>query len=332
MTDLNSLMEQMNNEMASAEAFQPKQTKTFERDERIFRIGKDQDGNGSAKIRFIPSYNTEKNKLNTFITKLEHSIEQYSPYTKADGKKDKRFIKKVCPRTIDSKAECPICDHGWDNYKDLKAEGNEAEAKKFLKFVNKERYLTNIQVIEDKNNPENNGKIFVLEYGNQLKEIIQKEMQPSDEDIEERGMQPFNAWDMVKGRYFRLKLTDGKFTSNGFPSWTESFFSKESEAHVNGVDEMKEILEKAHVLDEYIAEDKIESTEELQSALEYVTFQNGDKTKTDKKEDAQSLSSMKTMDDEPKPEPKKENSPKKEEQKQESGVMDSIDDFLADFE
>lgn len=153
------------------------------------------------------------------------------------------------------------------------------EAKQFLKFASKERYISNILIIEDTENPSNQGKVFLYEYGAQLQELIKKAMQPTDEEQKEKGLRPFNAWDLMQGKDFRLKLTSGKETSNGFPTWVNSFFSTEASAVVTDEAGMRALLDTTYCLDEFVSPDAISNEEKLMKQLDYVTWKTVGKTK-----------------------------------------------------
>jgi hypothetical protein len=105
-----------NNKINEAiEAFKPKK-ESFS-DDRIYKISKDKEGNGSVLIRFIPVFNEPKTKLDTFITKKMHSInnERF-----VNGKKEQKWTGDlICPSQHGDK-DCPICTYGWDNYEEAK--------------------------------------------------------------------------------------------------------------------------------------------------------------------------------------------------------------------
>lgn len=266
--NLNDMMSAMNEQMSDPNAFKKPSNSEFEKDTRFYTVSKKKDGSASVKIRLIPSFNAEKNRLQTFVTQSVHSIEIYQ------GDK-KRFIKEVCPKSVGGKdAKCPICDHCWDNYMPLKEAGQKdsKEAKALLKFAPKDRFITNILILEDNEIPDNNGKVFLYEFGGQIQELIKKQMQPSEEEMKEKGLKPFNAWDLTSGRDFRLKLTPAKETANGFPSWSDSFFSNDSSGVVTTEAQLKELLDMTYCLDEFTSSDKVLPEEKLQDRLDYVTW------------------------------------------------------------
>ncbi len=272
---LTDLFNQMNEQMQTPEAFEKPKEGGFESDTRFYKISKDKDGNGSVKIRFLPTLAGDKSKMMTFISRPIHAPTQYK---QVGSENKKRFISEVCPKHLGKDKECPICDYAWDNYNRL-IDTDDKAAKKFpATFASKNRYISNIQILEDKENPENEGKIFLFEYGEQIHKLIKKQSQPSAEEISEKGLKAFNAWDVLNGRDFRLKLKAGKFTDNGFPSWEESFFVTEASKHVADMKGLEELLEKTICLDEFLDETHINSVEKIQKSLDYVLFRD-DKAK-----------------------------------------------------
>jgi hypothetical protein len=62
-------------------------------------------------------------------------------------------------------------------------------------------YVSNIYVVSDPDNPENNGKTFLYTYGAKIFEKIMDSMQPKYED--ESPVNPFDLW---KGANFKMKI------------------------------------------------------------------------------------------------------------------------------
>ena len=62
-------------------------------------------------------------------------------------------------------------------------------------------YISNIYVISDKANPQNEGKVFLYKYGKKIHDKINDLMNPEFED--EKPINPFDLWD---GANFKLKI------------------------------------------------------------------------------------------------------------------------------
>lgn len=316
--------------------------KKFEADERFYKISKDSDGSGTVIIRFLPTFNKDKTHLIPSITVPKHVVNNKRG-------EDTRFISVTCSKTFGNE-DCPICSYCWDNFNEGKEAGlanDSKEQKSFLKFAPNDHFITNIMVIKDELNPQNEGKVFLFEYKAQLAKLIKTETNPTDKEVQYKGKTKFNAWDVFNGRNFVLTLTSGKFTDNGYPSWTESFFAAENTPLVESEDEFKELLEKTHDINEFVSSDSKYNLpeDELQQKLDYILFRNT-KGKSQKKpvqeeseeESKGSVEDMYKKKPEPTPEPIKEDTPpfepdEKEEKpapKKESKPQDK-DDFFAKF-
>ncbi len=62
-------------------------------------------------------------------------------------------------------------------------------------------YYANIYVVQDKANPQNEGKVFLYKFGKKIFDKIMEAMQPEFED--ETPINPFDFW---QGANFKLKL------------------------------------------------------------------------------------------------------------------------------
>jgi len=63
------------------------------------------------------------------------------------------------------------------------------------------QYYSNIYVVKDSANPENEGKVFLYRYGKKIFDKVMETMQPAFED--ETPVNPFDFWE---GANFKLKL------------------------------------------------------------------------------------------------------------------------------
>lgn len=182
------------------DSFSKEQRQSYQ-DERFWVLTKDDNGNGSAVIRFLP--NKDEEKLPFKIT-YKHSL-----YIDA-----KSFIDR-CPTTIGK--DCPICEWNKDQTTDV--------VKKELKSYRKKHWIANILVISDPKNRENEGKIFLFEFGTQVFNILKETLQPEvDEDDVELGIndekKPLFFYCPDEGANFRIKVKkDGEY-----PSWSRSSF------------------------------------------------------------------------------------------------------------
>lgn len=163
--------------------------KTFEKkvDEHLY-IPKLKDGMATVLLRFLPP---PENDIPLLIAEEHrHAIQR------EDGK----WLICRCPKTVSKTAKCPVCDEGSAQWK----AGNQALAKKLFKST---KYFVNVLVINDINNPENNGKIFVMRIGKKLLSKINAKMYPSETDIS-LGDEAVNVFDYENGMNFKLVIKE----------------------------------------------------------------------------------------------------------------------------
>lgn len=180
-------------------------TKSY-KDERFWVLSKDETG-GSAIIRFLPNKNE---KELPFKIQFKHSI----------WLNGKNFIDR-CPTTIGK--ECPVCD--W----------NKTQSRDFVKtnkMYRNRHWIANILVISDPKNRENEGKVFLFEFGTQIYEILKEAISPTpDTDEEELGLasepkEPLYFYCPDNGANFKLKFK--RKNKNDMGTWLESTFLKPS--------------------------------------------------------------------------------------------------------
>ena len=240
--DFDSMVSEIGNDPFAA------QSNKFAEDNRFYKLGKDKDGNGGAVIRFLPDKN--RNMIQQ-VYKINTTIEK-------NGKK--RFVNELSPATIGS--PCPFQEE-WQRLWNL---GEKDESKKFGRAV---RYYANIKVIKDPANPDNEGKIFLLDMSGSLKDKIQKLVNPSqtDKDLGAVAKQLFNP---IKGNSFRLLARKG---TNGIINYDSSDAVPEETAIYASVEEaFAEITSKTYDLSDFKKLETYMPYEKLQEKLRWVTF------------------------------------------------------------
>jgi len=185
--DVNAFnFEAMKQSMGGTDPFAT-QTKKYAKDERFYTLAKDKDGNGAALIRFLPDSERgmiqQMFKINTTVTK--------------NGKK--RFVSEFSPATIG--AACPFQEKWQDKWN----AGDKDTARLYSRSV---RFITNIKVLKDPANPENEGKIFMYEISNSMKDKLQAAIDPSEQD-RSLGAQPKELFNPLAGNSFRLVAKKG---------------------------------------------------------------------------------------------------------------------------
>ena len=138
--------------------------------------------------------------------------------------------------------------------------GNEKDKETVRKQKRKLSYYSNIYVVKDPANPQNEGKVFLFKYGKKIFDKILNAMQPEFED--EKPINPFDFW---AGANFRLKIRKVE----GYWNYDKSEFDSSSPL-LDDDDAMEALWKKQYSLSALIAPDQFKTFEELEKRLNYV--------------------------------------------------------------
>ena len=209
-------------------------------DERFWKLSVDKSNNGYAVIRFLPAPDGEDLPF----------AKVYSHAFQGPG----GWLIDQCLTTINQK--CPVCEHNsalWNNGTDA---GKEVARKQKRKLT----YVSNIYVVKDPANPENEGKVFLFKYGKKIFDKIMEAMQPEYEDET-----PINAFDFWQGANFKLKAKNVA----GYRNYDSSEFASVSPL-LDDDDAMEAIWKKQYSLAEFVAADQFKTYDELKRRLDSV--------------------------------------------------------------
>jgi len=224
------------------------QSTSYARDERFFILTKDIDGNGAALIRFLPD--SEKGiiqklfKINTTIVKNDK----------------KRFVSEFSPSTIGQ--PCPF----QEKWQDLWNSGDKDGAKIYGRGI---RYVTNIKVLKDPVNPDNEGKIFMYEMSGVMKDKIQNALEPSEQDIS-LGALPKELFNPLRGNSFRLVAKRGANNQINYDS--SEVVNEVTSIYDTVEDALEDIKNNSYLLSDLLNPESFMSYEELQKKEKWVTF------------------------------------------------------------
>jgi hypothetical protein len=149
-----------------------------------------------------------------------------------------------------------VCEHNsglWNNGTDA---GKEVARKQKRKLT----YMSNIYVVKDPANPENEGKVFLFKYGKKIFDKLTAAMQPEFED--EEAIDPFDFW---QGANFKLKAKNVA----GYRNYDSSEFAR-PEALLDDDDALEAIWKKQYSLAEFVSPDQFKTYEELKARLHSV--------------------------------------------------------------
>jgi hypothetical protein len=155
------------------------------KDDRFWKPELDQASNGFAVIRFLPVVDGEDVP---WARVFSHGFQ---------GKGG--WLIENCPTTLGKK--CPICEGN----NELWNSGVESDKEIARQRKRKLSYISNIMVISDPANRENEGQVFLFRYGKKIFDKISDSMQPKFP-----GEEPVNPFDFWKGQNFKMKKINMK--------------------------------------------------------------------------------------------------------------------------
>ena len=148
--------------------------------------------------------------------------------------------------------------------------GVESDKEIARKQKRKLQYYSNIYVVQDSANPENEGKVFLYRYGKKIFDKLMETMQPAFED--ETPINPFDLWE---GANFKLKICK----VDGYWNYDKSEF--DSVTQLKSTDEELETIWNAeHSLADFTAPSNFKSYDELKTRLDAVLSDTVVATKT----------------------------------------------------
>ncbi len=200
----------------------------------------DKSGNGYAVIRFLPAPNGEDLP---FVKLYSHAFQGPGGW----------YIENSLT-TLGQKD--PVSEYNselWNNGTDS---GKDTARKQKRKLT----YVSNIYVVKDPTNPENEGKVFLFKYGKKIFDKITAAMQPEFED--EEAIDPFDFW---QGANFKLKAKNVA----GYRNYDSSEFAAVTPL-LDDDDALEELWKKQYSLAEIVANDQFKSYDVLRARLEAV--------------------------------------------------------------
>ena len=209
-------------------------------DDRLWKLDVDKSGNGYAVIRFLPAPDGEDLP---FVKLYSHAFQGPGGW----------YIENSLT-TLGGKD--PVSEYNtqlWNNGTDS---GKETARKQKRKLT----YTSNIYVVKDPANPENEGKVFLFKYGKKIFDKLTAAMQPEFED--EEAIDPFDFW---QGANFKLKAKNVA----GYRNYDSSEFAPQSPL-LDDDDALEAIWKKEISLAEIVAPEQFKSYDDLKRRLNYV--------------------------------------------------------------
>ena len=209
-------------------------------DDRFWKAELDKSGNGYAVIRFLPPPNGEEM---AWAKIFNHGFQGPGGW----------YIENSLP-TIGQKD--PLAEYNstlWNS-------GIEANKEIARKQKRRLTYFSNIYVVEDKANPQNEGKVCLFRYGKKIFDKVSSMANPEFED--ESPVDVFNLWE---GANFKLKIRK----VDGFSNYDKSEFITPAPLFEDDA-KLEETWNSQHPLEEFVNEKNFKSYDELKSRLDIV--------------------------------------------------------------
>ena len=206
-------------------------------DERFWKPSMGKGDTGSAIIRFLPA--PEGCDL-PWVQVWSHAFQ-------SNGK----WIIDNCLTTLGK--QCPVCEAN----RELWNTGNKDNQNIVRDRKRKLSYYSNIYVVKDPANPENEGKVFLYKFGKKIFDKITAAMKPEFDDE-----QPINPFDFWSGANFKLKLVK----KDGYWNYDKSEFAEVS-VLLDNDDELETIYKSLNNLNDFIDPEQFKSYEDLKKRL-----------------------------------------------------------------
>ena len=218
----------------------PQEKKSYV-DERLWKPVLDKTGNGYAVIRFLPAV---KGEDLPGAKVWNHAFQ---------GTTGQWYIENSLTTLGNNDPVSELNSAYWNS-------GVESDKEIARRQKRKLQYFSNIYVVSDPKNPENEGKVFLFRFGKKIFDKCMEAMQPAFED--ETPVNPFDFWE---GANFKLKIRK----VDGYWNYDKSEFEAPSPLFDND-DAIEEVWKQQYALNEFTAPTNFKSYDELKTRLDMV--------------------------------------------------------------
>ena len=210
-------------------------------DERFWKPEVDAAGNGYAVIRFLPAPEGE-------------TVPWAKVYSHAFQGPGGWYIENSLTTLNEKDPVGEVNRKLWNS-------GSDEDKETARKQKRKLQYYSNILVVKDPKNPENEGKVFLYKYGKKIHDKILAAMQPEFQDED-----PVNVFDLWEGANFKLKIKKVA----GYWNYDSSEFARPSALLDGDDDALEAIWNKEYSLAEITGSDQFKSYDQLKDRLNVV--------------------------------------------------------------
>ena len=211
-------------------------------DERLWKPVVDKSGNGYAVIRFLPC--TEGEDL-PWVRYWDHGFKGPNGLWYIENS-----LTSIGQPDPVSEMNSVLWNSGRDEDKTIAR-----DRKRRL------HYVSNVLVVSDPSNPENEGKVFLYKFGKKIFDKIMEAMQPAFEDET-----PCNPYDFWEGADFKIKIRKVE----GWVNYDKSEFSKPTALHEGDENRLEDVYGKLYALQDFLKPENYKSYDELKTKLNRV--------------------------------------------------------------
>jgi hypothetical protein len=205
---------------------------------KFWKPTRDKAGNGFAVIRFLPAPQGEEMP---FVRLWDHGFQ---------GPTGLWYIENSLTTLNQDDPVSEFNSKLWNS-------GVESDKEQARKQKRRLKYTANIYVVKDSGNPENEGKVFLYQFGKKIFDKLNDLMNPTFEDED-----PVNPFDLWEGANFRLKIRQFE----GYPNYDKSEFDPAGPLSDDDA-ELERIWGEQHSLEEVVSEKNFKSYAELKTKL-----------------------------------------------------------------
>jgi hypothetical protein len=226
----------------AAEAVSTKaETKSYD-DDRFWKPTRDKAGNGYAVVRFLPAKEGEDLP---WVRYWDHGFKGPTGLWYIENS-----LTSIGQDDPVSESNSVLWNSGRDEDKALAR-----ERKRRL------HYISNVLVVSDPENPQNEGKVFLYQFGKKIFDKIMDVMQPQFADE-----QPVNPYDFWEGADFKIKIRKVE----GWVNYDKSEFSKPAALFEGDEARLTEVYDKLYSLQDFLEPGNYKSYDELKMKLNRV--------------------------------------------------------------
>jgi len=211
-------------------------------DDRFWKPTRDKAGNGFAVIRFLPAQEGEDLP---WVRYWDHGFKGPTGLWYIENS-----LTSIGQQDPVSEMNSVLWNSGRDEDKAIAR-----ERKRRL------HYVSNVLVISDPSNPENEGKVFLYKFGKKIFDKVMDVMQPQFADEE-----PVNPYDFWEGADFKVKIRKVE----GWINYDKSEFSAPSALHGGDDERIEEVYNKLYSLQDFMKPENYKSYDELKLKLNRV--------------------------------------------------------------